>query len=214
MYIGVDHMISYIKGALVKVWEDGIVLEANNIGYDIKMPLSSLEDLPRIGDTIKIYTYMHVREDAIGLFGFLTEDDLNMFKLLITVNGIGPKGALGILSAITPDNLRFAILSEDAKTITTAPGIGNKTASKLIIELKDKIKLEDAFEQKLMSQMNGQENVAGSGSAIADVRNEAIQALVVLGYSKTDAAKVVRKIDITEDMSSEDILKKSLKYLV
>ena len=214
MYIGVDHMISYIKGALVKVWEDGIVLEANNIGYDIKMPLSSLEDLPRIGDTIKIYTYMHVREDAIGLFGFLTEDDLNMFKLLITVNGIGPKGALGILSAITPDNLRFAILSEDAKTITTAPGIGNKTASKLIIELKDKIKLEDAFEQKLMSQMNGQENVAGSGSAIADVRNEAIQALVVLGYSKTDAAKVVRKIDITEDMNSEDILKKSLKYLV
>lgn len=214
MYIGVDHMISYIKGALVKVWEDGIVLEANNIGYDIKMPLSSLEDLPRIGDTIKIYTYMHVREDAIGLFGFLTEDDLNMFKLLITVNGIGPKGALGILSAITPDNLRFAILSEDAKTITTAPGIGNKTASKLIIELKDKIKLEDAFEQKLMNQMNGQEIVAGSGSAIADVRNEAIQALVVLGYSKTDAAKVVRKIDITEDMSSEDILKKSLKYLV
>ncbi len=207
-------MISYIKGALVKVWEDGIVLEANNIGYDIKMPLSSLEDLPRIGDTIKIYTYMHVREDAIGLFGFLTEDDLNMFKLLITVNGIGPKGALGILSAITPDNLRFAILSEDAKTITTAPGIGNKTASKLIIELKDKIKLEDAFEQKLMNQMNGQEIVAGSGSAIADVRNEAIQALVVLGYSKTDAAKVVRKIDITEDMSSEDILKKSLKYLV
>lgn len=207
-------MISYIKGALAKVWEDGIVLEANNIGYDIKMPLSSLEDLPRIGDTIKIYTYMHVREDAIGLFGFLTEDDLNMFKLLITVNGIGPKGALGILSAITPDNLRFAILSEDAKTITTAPGIGNKTASKLIIELKDKIKLEDAFEQKLMSQMNGQENVAGSGSAIADVRNEAIQALVVLGYSKTDAAKVVRKIDITEDMNSEDILKKSLKYLV
>ena len=207
-------MISYIKGALVKVWEDGIVLEANNIGYDIKMPLSSLEDLPRIGDTIKIYTYMHVREDAIGLFGFLTEDDLNMFKLLITVNGIGPKGALGILSAITPDNLRFAILSEDAKTITTAPGIGNKTASKLIIELKDKIKLEDAFEQKLMNQMNGQEIVAGSGSAIADVRNEAIQALVVLGYSKTDAAKVVRKIDITEDMNSEDILKKSLKYLV
>jgi Holliday junction DNA helicase RuvA len=207
-------MISYIKGVLAKVWEDGIILEANNIGYEIKMPLSSLEDLPRIGETIKIYTYMHVREDAIGLFGFLAEDDLTMFKLLITVSGIGPKGALGILSAITPDDLRFAVLSEDAKTIAKAPGIGNKTASKMIIELKDKIKLEDAFEQKLLNQINKQENVTSTGSFITNIRNEAIQALVVLGYSKTDAAKVVRNIDITENMTSEDILKKSLKFLI
>ena len=214
IYIGVDYMISYIKGVLAKVWEDGIILEANNIGYEIKMPLSSLEDLPRIGETIKIYTYMHVREDAIGLFGFLAEDDLTMFKLLITVSGIGPKGALGILSAITPDDLRFAVLSEDAKTIAKAPGIGNKTASKMIIELKDKIKLEDAFEQKLLNQINKQENVTSTGSFITNIRNEAIQALVVLGYSKTDAAKVVRNIDITENMTSEDILKKSLKFLI
>lgn len=214
MYIGVDYMISYIKGVLAKVWEDGIILEANNIGYEIKMPLSSLEDLPRIGDTIKIYTYMHVREDAIGLFGFLAEDDLTMFKLLITVSGIGPKGALGILSAITPDDLRFAVLSEDAKTIAKAPGIGNKTASKMIIELKDKIKLEDAFEQKLLNQINEQGNMTSTGSFITDIRNEAVQALVVLGYSKTDASKVVRNIDITEDMTSEDILKKSLKFLI
>lgn len=207
-------MISYIKGVLAKVWEDGIILEANNIGYEIKMPLSSLEDLPRIGDTIKIYTYMHVREDAIGLFGFLAEDDLTMFKLLITVSGIGPKGALGILSAITPDDLRFAVLSEDAKTIAKAPGIGNKTASKMIIELKDKIKLEDAFEQKLLNQINEQGNMTSTGSFITDIRNEAVQALVVLGYSKTDASKVVRNIDITEDMTSEDILKKSLKFLI
>lgn len=207
-------MISYIKGVLAKVWEDGIILEANNIGYEIKMPLSSLEDLPRIGETIKIYTYMHVREDAIGLFGFLEEDDLTMFKLLITVSGIGPKGALGILSAITPDDLRFAVLSEDAKTIAKAPGIGNKTASKMIIELKDKIKLDDAFEQKLLNQIKEQENVTSTGSFITDIRNEAIQALVVLGYSKTDAAKVVRNIDITENMTSEDILKKSLKFLI
>lgn len=207
-------MISYIKGVLAKVWEDGIILEANNIGYEIKMPLSSLEDLPRIGDTIKIYTYMHVREDAIGLFGFLAEDDLTMFKLLITVSGIGPKGALGILSAITPDDLRFAVLSEDAKTIAKAPGIGNKTASKMIIELKDKIKLEDAFEQKLLNQINEQGNMTSTGSFITDIRNEAVQALVVLGYSKTDASKVVRNIDITENMTSEDILKKSLKFLI
>lgn len=207
-------MISYIKGELAKVWDEGVILETGNIGYEIKMPLSSLEDLPRIGNDIKIYTYMHVREDAIGLFGFLTEDDLNMFKLLITVSGIGPKGALGILSAITPDDLRFAILSDDAKTIAKAPGIGNKTASKMIIELKDKIKLEDAFEQKLMNQMNEQGKGASTGSAIVNIRNEAIQALVVLGYSKTDAAKVVRNIDVSEDMTSEDILKKSLKFLI
>jgi len=207
-------MIAFIKGELVEVKEEGIVIEANNIGYEIKMPLSSLEDLPRIGSTVKIYTYMHVREDYIGLFGFLTQDDLNIFKLLITVNGIGPKGALGILSAITPDDLRFAVLSDDVKTIAKAPGIGNKTASKLIIELKDKIKLEDAFEHKLMNQMPEQALGASTGNSIVDIRNEAIQALVVLGYSKTDAAKVVRNIDITENMTSEDILKKSLKYLI
>lgn len=207
-------MISYIKGELAEVHEEGIVIEANGLGYDVRMPMSSLDELPNIGSMIKVYTYLHVREDAIGLFGFLTRDDLNIFKLLITVNGIGPKGALGILSAITPDDLRFAVLSDDVKTIAKAPGIGNKTAGKLIIELKDKLKLADTFEQKLMHQQDGKANHKSSGSHIVDIRNEAIQALVVLGYSNTDASKVVRKIDITENMTSEDILKLSLKNLM
>ncbi len=210
----VHSMISYIKGELAEVNEEGIVIEVNGMGYEVKTPLSALDELPRIGSNIKIFTYLHVREDAIGLFGFLSSDDLKMFKLLITVNGIGPKGALGILSYITPDDLRFAVLSEDVKTIAKTPGIGNKTASKLILELKDKLKLEDAFEQKLLNQGEGQKQVPNSGSHIIDIRKEAIQALVVLGYSNTDAAKVVRKIDITEDMTSEDILKKSLKNLI
>lgn len=207
-------MISYIKGELTEVSEEGIIVETNGMGYEIRMPLSQLDDLPRVGSDIKVYTYLHVREDVVGLFGFLNSDDLKVFKLLITVNGIGPKGALGILSAITPDDLRFAVLSDDVKTISKAPGIGSKTASKLIIELKDKLKLEDAFEQKLMNQIEGQTTLKNTGSHIADIRNEAIQALVVLGYSNTDAAKVVRKIEITEDMTSEDILKKSLKSLM
>lgn len=207
-------MISYIKGELTEVSEEGIIVETNGMGYEIRMPLSQLDDLPIIGSDVKVYTYLHVREDVVGLFGFLNSDDLKVFKLLITVNGIGPKGALGILSAITPDDLRFAVLSDDVKTISKAPGIGSKTASKLIIELKDKLKLEDAFEQKLMNQIEGQTTLKNTGSHIADIRNEAIQALVVLGYSNTDAAKVVRKIEITEDMTSEDILKKSLKSLM
>lgn len=207
-------MISYIKGELTEVSEEGIIIEANGLGYEVRMPLSSLDGLPKTGSTIKIYTYLYVREDAIGLFGFLTRDDLKVFKLLITVNGIGPKGALGILSAITPDDLRFAVLSDDVKTIAKAPGIGSKTASKLIIELKDKLKLEDAFEQKLMNQLEGQMQIQGAGTVAADVRKEAIEALVVLGYSPTDAAKVVRSVEIKAEMTAEDILKLSLKSLI
>jgi Holliday junction DNA helicase RuvA len=207
-------MISYIKGELTEVSEEGIIIEANGLGYEVRMPLSSLDGLPRTGSQIKVYTYLYVREDAIGLFGFLTRDDLKVFKLLITVNGIGPKGALGILSAITPDDLRFAVLSDDVKTIAKAPGIGNKTASKLIIELKDKLKLEDAFEQKMLNQLEGQLELKTAGSGTADIRKEAIEALVVLGYSPTDAAKVVRNTEIKEGMTSEDVLKQSLKSLI
>ncbi|MDF2610889.1 MAG: Holliday junction helicase RuvA [Lachnospiraceae bacterium] len=206
-------MITYIRGELTEVNEDGIVVETNGLGYEIRMPLSSLDELPRIGSSLKVYTYLHVREDVIGLFGFLNKDDLSIFKLLITVNGIGPKGALGILSAITPDDLRFAVLSEDVRTIAKAPGIGSKTASKLIIELKDKLKLEDAFEQRLTNENELKNTAQASGSKLAEIRNEAIQALVVLGYSNTDAAKVVRKLAVSEDMTSEDILSLSLKSL-
>jgi Holliday junction DNA helicase RuvA len=200
-------MISFLKGELAEIKDNYVILEVNNIGYEVSLPVSSIMELPSKGSSIKLFTYLHVREDAIGLFGFLTKDDLEMFKLLITVNGIGPKGALGILSGITADEIRFAVLAEDAKTIAKAPGIGNKTASKLILELKDKFKLENAFELKLMNQ-------AGSkSSGIFSKREEAIQALTVLGYSATDALKIVNQIDITEEMSSETILKLCLKKM-
>lgn len=201
-------MIGFIKGEIAEIKENYIVLETGNIGYEVYLPTSAIIELPPRKSTVKLYTYLHVKEDALSLYGFLTKDDLNMFKLLITVNGIGPKGALGIISGITADEIRFAVLAEDSKAIAKAPGIGPKTASKIILELKDKFKLESAFEQKLENQagkLNSQ-NIYGK-------REEAIQALTTLGYSSTDAYKIITQIDITEDMTTEDILKLSLKKM-
>ena len=195
-------MYSYIKGELSEiVAENHIVVENGGIGYNIYIP-------GQVGEEVKIYTYLCVREDAFILYGFLTRDDLNVFKLLIGVSGIGPKGALAILSVMSTDDLRFAVLSDDAKAIAKAPGVGNKTAQRLIIELKDKLSLEDAFEQKLS---HTQEAVSGNG--LKGIRNEAVEALVSLGYSSTEALKVLRDIKITEDSSVEDILKLALKQM-
>lgn len=204
-------MISYIKGELTDYDESGIVVESNSIGYDIRVPSSVLTQLPPIGEQVKVYTYLYVREDAMLLYGFLSKDDLEVFKLLITVNGIGPKGALGILSAISPDDLRFAILSDDVKAISKAPGIGAKTAGKLILELKDKLKLEDAFELKMKHAEEAMR--IGDKDEIAAMQNDAVAALVALGYSNTEALKAVRKVEIDKKMDVEDILKGALKHI-
>lgn len=201
-------MIGYLKGELAEVKESYVVLEVGNIGYEVYLSATAIMGLPSKGSTVKLYTYLLVREDAISLFGFPTKDDLEMFKLLITVNGIGPKGALGILSSISADEIRFAVLAEDVKTIAKAPGIGNKTAGKMVLELKDKFKLETAFEQRIMNQAEKQDT-----SGIFGKREEAIQALTVLGYSGADALKIVNQIEITEDMTSETILKMCLKKM-
>jgi Holliday junction DNA helicase RuvA len=201
-------MISYIKGILEYACDEFIIIESNNIGYEIKIPMSAIEKLPSIGEMIKIHTYLYVREDAMMLYGFITRDDLEVFKKLITVNGIGPKGALGVLSTITPDELRFAIIADDVKTISKAPGIGKKTAQKLILELKDKLKLID-YEDSIASEIESEtHNLVGS-----NVKNDAIAALVALGYSSTDAIKAIRTIDITDITTVEDIIKGALKKL-
>ena len=199
-------MIAFVKGILDSVSEDKIVVENQNIGFEILVPGSVVSELPQVGNTVKIYTYTYVREDALQLYGFLTKDSMDMFKLLITVNGIGPKAALGILTAMDTDALRLAILSDDAKTIAKAPGIGPKTASKLILEL-NKCHLEDVFGG--VEESFATENV----SAGADAKKDAIEALVALGYSASEAAGAVRKLQVTEEMSVEDILKLSLKNL-
>ena len=201
-------MISYIRGELAAQYEDKVIVDVGGVGYGIYMSAQSMSKLPPVGSEVKIHTYLNVKEDSMQLFGFLTVDDLNVFKLLIGVSGIGPKGALAILSVMSTDDLRFAVLSDDAKAIAKAPGVGNKTAQRLIIELKDKLSLEDAFEQKLS---HTQEAVSGNG--LKGIRNEAVEALVSLGYSSTEALKVLRDIEITEDSSVEDILKLALKQM-
>jgi len=199
-------MISYIKGELVEVTENAIVLDHGGMGFSIMMPASILAKLPQIGSELKVHTYLYVKEDILDLYGFLTKDDLKIFKLLITVNGIGPKGALAILSAMTPDDLRFAVLAGDAKTISKAPGIGNKTAQKLIIELKDKLKIEDVLD----GSDGGYETSSDMGdTAVA----EAVMALTALGYSTADATRAVKLVDNAGNMDSEALLKAALKKL-
>ena len=188
-------MISFIKGILEEKREDSLVVENQGIGYEILVPATVLDEMPSTGNDVKIYTYMHVREDDLKLFGFLSKEDLTMFKMLIKVNGIGPKGALGILSVMTSDELRFAILADDAKAIAKAPGIGAKTAGKLILELKDKCDWQEMIQQSL-SVTQKQEEKTGVSMA----GKEAVEALVALGYSSTEAAQAVRKVEITPDM--------------
>ena len=139
-------MYSYIKGTLEEISEDQIVVENHGIGYNIRISARMLDVLPTRGEEIKIYTYLYVKEDAFSLFGFPSRDELEMFKLLINVSGIGPKGGLAVLSVLSANDLRYAIVAEDVKTISKAPGVGSKTAKRLIIELKDKIDLEEVIE--------------------------------------------------------------------
>ena len=199
-------MISFIRGLVADTTENAVILENNGIGYEIFMTGSSIEQVSRIDGEVKIHTYFQVREDAMQLYGFLSKDDLEMFRLLLNVNGIGPKAALGVLAGLTADELRFAVLSDDIKTISKAPGIGKKTAQKLILELK----LEDAFEKKLAHE---QEAASVSGFLIHDGRQEAAEALIALGYSSTDAMKAVRKVTDVSPDDVEALLKAALKQL-
>lgn len=201
-------MYAYIKGELAEKNIDHIVVEAGGIGYLIYVPAQSIDYLPDEGDQIKVYTYLYIREDAMVLYGFLTKDDLEIFKMLITVSGIGPKGGLGILSTLSADDLRFAILSGDSKTISKAPGIGAKIAQRVIIDLKDKMSLEEAFEKKLDNNADGVQKTLNSS-----IKNDAVLALSALGYSSAESLKAVSKVDITDDMDVEDVLKLALKNM-
>lgn len=194
-------MISYIKGIIEEVEEDKVIIDNNGIGYGIFMPQSSLE-LIGPGEELKIYTYLNVKEDAMQIYGFLSKEELNLFKKLIGVSGVGPKGGLSIITACPGDSLQMAIISGDAKAISKAQGIGAKTAQRIIIELKDKIDLEEVI-------------FTNSGEAVADtgVKSDAIEALIALGYSRTSAFNAVNKVDkITDDV--EELLKLALKNII
>lgn len=200
-------MISFIKGELEHIEGSRIIVEHGGIGYEILVPLSVSDQLPQPGNIVKIYTYLHVREDIMQLFGFLTRDELRMFKLVITVNGIGPKGALAIFSVMDADSLRYAILSEDTKSIMKAQGIGAKAAGKLILELKDKCNPEDLLDGAK------EKMVPADGHGISATMQDAVQALTALGYSGNEAVQAIREARVTPEMGVEDVLKASLKKL-
>lgn len=203
-------MIAYLCGEIQELGEDFLVLDVNGVGYEVRVTGRTCEALSGTKGPVKIYTYMQVKEDGISLFGFLTRDDLSVFRLLIGVNGIGPKGALGILTALSADDLRFAVACADAKAISRAPGIGMKTAQRVILDLKDRMKLSDTTETFADGDGEAAAPVSGAPGA---ARSEAIQALVALGYSNTDAVLAVKKAGDTAGMDTEAILKVALKQM-
>lgn len=201
-------MISYIKGSLAEVNEDSIVVDRSGIGFLIRVPATVLNQMPPVGEEVKIFTIMAVKEDDISLIGFLTREERSMYKLLVSISGIGPKGALGILGAMDIDTLRFAILSGDAKTISSAPGIGKKTAERLVLELKDKVDIEGESDIAIPAYGAG-ELAAGDTPEKAD----AIAALIALGFSQTETNKAVRDLGDVAGMSADDIITAALKKL-
>ena len=202
-------MYAYIKGEVADIGDTSIVLDNNGIGYNITVPGSVTDSGISIGDEVKIYTHFAVREDAMQLYGFISKDDLAMFRLLLGVNGIGPKAACAILSGLSADDLRFAVLSDDAASIAKAPGVGKKTAQKIILELKDKVDLQDAFELKAAHTTDRiSKHVDNS------VETEAVMALTSLGYPNAQALRAVKAASKRTGASSvEDLLKAALKEL-
>lgn len=201
-------MIAYVRGEIAEISEDYVVLDVGGIGYHIHVSGRVAENLPAVGYEVKLHTYTLVREDAFSLYGFLTKADLDIFKKCITVNGIGPKGALAILSVMDADALRYAILSGDAKAISKAPGIGGKTAERLILDLKDKVSFDDTM---INMEITGPETA--SGTAAEGIVREAVEALVALGYGQAESLKAVKQTEATSDMDSSALLKAALKYL-
>lgn len=195
-------MLSFIKGILVDIEEDRIVVEAGGLGIEIYIPKTVFILLPKVGEDIKVYTYFKVAEDGFSLYGFLNRGDLGIFKQLITVNSVGPKGALSILSTLSPDELRLAIFSEDEKAISKASGIGAKTAKRIILELKDKIDIMDIHSSTDVLPV------------VNDAAKEAIEALVSLGYSQSQARKALKGIEDMEHMSVDKILNHALRNIV
>ncbi len=204
-------MISYIRGILTEASGDGIVVEAGGIGYEIRVPLSVLERLPRLGEEVKIHTFLQVREDGVGLFGFLDRGELAMFKQLLGVGGIGPKGALGVLTALKPDDLRLAVISGDAKAIARAPGVGIKTAQRIILDLKDKVSMDDILPA---ADGSGPDSGGRGDALLGAAAREAMEALTALGYSAMEASRAVGRVEVTGDMTAEDVLKQSLRFLI
>lgn len=200
-------MISYIKGILEDMSPGMVVVDNHGIGYQMMVPMRG-ESFPKIGQEIKIYTHMHVREDDVSLFGFLSKEEKEAFELLIGVNGIGPKVGLSVLSTLSVYELKMAVISEDVKTISKTPGLGPKGAKKLILELKDKLSFEELEEDGVGAE------IFDTSADSSDSVMITIEGLVSLGYSKSEAAIAVNKVEDAKDLTSEELLKKALKNIM
>ena len=200
-------MLAYVKGSLEIKTKGYIVVETNGIGYKIFMPESTIEKLGAVGEKIKIFTFMRVREDDVSLYGFLTNEELRMFELLLSVSGIGAKGALTILSNITPYQFALAVISNDVGMLKKLPGIGPKTAQRTILELKDKLKKEQEIAVSTEEESSFQEAILEDEKV-----SEAVSALQVLGYSKKEIVQALEKVDM-KSLSVEDIIRKGLGNL-
>ncbi len=198
-------MISFIRGSLERRAENFIIIESGGIGYQVFVSPATLARLPQTGAEVKVYTYLDVKEGGISMYGFSSSEEQEMFHKLLTVSGVGPKGALGFLAQLTPRQLILAILSDDVKTLCQAPGVGRKTAQRVVLELKDKFRTEETLEQGEMWQRE----LSPTGGT--DARFEAIDAMMALGYSRNEAGKAVNAI-AAEGMTTEDILKKMVAF--
>ncbi len=203
-------MINYVSGILSEIEENFIIVEAGGIGYGINVPASLIGELPKAGSAVRIYTYFSVKEDSESLYGFLNKEDRDMFKQLISVNGVGPKGALAILSVMRPDDLRLAIATGDSKSISRAQGIGLKTAERVILELKNKIGDINAIGAAVLGGKPS--GASGAGIQYGPV-SEAMDALIMLGYSRMEAGKALSLVNVNEDMSTEEVLRLALKNI-
>lgn len=197
-------MIAYIKGIFEEITEDGIVVEAGGVGYGIAVAPSLASELT-LGDEVKIYTYFQVAEDMQKLYGFASREDRRIFTLLLKVSGIGPRLAMSIMSAVTADELKLAVVTGDVKTLSRAPGLGKKTAEKLILELKDSFNAAEVI--------TGSSAPQGAPLVLDDAFSEAAQALMALGYSSSEAMKAVRQVEAYDGITVDDVLQEAFRHL-
>ena len=207
-------MISFVEGMVAGVEEGGVVLNVGGVGFFVQTPSETVSRLSTLDkdETVRLHTYMYIREDAMNLYGFVTRDELELFKKLISVSGIGPKGGLALLSVMSADDLRFAIISGDSKSISRAPGIGKKTAERLVIDLRDKLEIKTY--EDLEDGGFAAADLSGGAHAAEDAAGEdAIEALTALGYLRTEAAKAVKQARADGNEDTESLLKGALRYL-
>ena len=204
-------MLAYIMGKLEMKMTGYVVIDVGGLGYKIYMTDTGIERLGNIGETVKVHTYYKVREDDISIFGFNTLEELKMFELLISVSGVGAKTAITMLSACEPTDFAVAIISEDVNTLKQIPGVGAKSAQRIILELKDKIKKEQQI-QELTKAANKTKTKVEIAIENTEKLDEAIAALQVLGYNKKEIEKAFEKLE-TKEMTTEDLIRKGLAIL-